>query len=42
MSEMINNREQETNNNSERQAILKQIFEDLQNGKNVDEVKSLF
>jgi DUF438 domain-containing protein len=42
MSEIINNREQETNNNFERQAILKQIFEDLQNGKNVDEVKAHF
>lgn len=42
MSEIINNRELETNNNTERQAILKQIFEDLQNGKNVDEVKAYF
>lgn len=42
MSELINNREQLTNNPSNRQAILKQIFKDLHDGKNVKEVKAHF
>jgi uncharacterized protein len=42
MSELINNREQLTNNPSKRQAILKQIFKDLHDGKNVNEVKAHF
>jgi uncharacterized protein len=42
MSEIINNREQLTNNPSKRQAILKQIFKDLHDGKNVAEVKAHF
>ncbi|NWQ44694.1 DUF438 domain-containing protein [Bacillus sp. EB106-08-02-XG196] len=42
MSELINNREQLTNNPSKRQAILKQIFKDLHDGKNVKEVKAHF
>ncbi|WP_416825141.1 DUF438 domain-containing protein [Ectobacillus polymachus] len=42
MSEIINNREQESINKSERQAILKRIIKDLHNGKSVEEVKSQF
>lgn len=42
MSEIINNREQLTTNNTERKEILKQIFKDLHNGKNIDEVKAHF
>ena len=42
MSELINNREQLTNNPSKRQTILKQIFKDLHDGKNVNEVKAHF
>jgi uncharacterized protein len=42
MSEMINNREQQTLNNTERQDMLKKIIKDLHNGKNVDEVKAEF
>jgi uncharacterized protein len=42
MSEIINNREQETYIDSKRQAILKQIFIDLHNGRNRDEVKAHF
>jgi uncharacterized protein len=42
MSEFINNREQETYINSERLAVLKQIFIDLHNGRNKDEVKAHF
>jgi DUF438 domain-containing protein len=42
MSELINNREQITNNPSKRQTILKQIFKDLHDGKNVNEVKAHF
>lgn len=42
MSEMINNREQGTVNNSERLMILKQIFKDLYDGKNTEEVKAHF
>jgi DUF438 domain-containing protein len=40
MSEIINNREQMTSQNTDRQSILKQIFTDLHNGRNVDEVKA--
>lgn len=42
MSEIINNREQLTNNPNKRQVILKQIFKDLHDGKNVAEVKAHF
>ena len=42
MSEIINNREQLTNNPSKHQVILKQIFKDLHDGKNVAEVKAHF
>jgi uncharacterized protein len=42
MSELINNREKLTNNPNKRQAILKQIFKDLHDGKNVAEVKAHF
>jgi uncharacterized protein len=42
MSELINNREQLTNNPNKRKAILKQIFKDLHDGKNVNEVKAHF
>jgi DUF438 domain-containing protein len=42
MSEIINNREQLTSQNTDRQSILKQIFTDLHNGRNVDEVKAHF
>lgn len=44
MSEMINNREQDIYGKvqPERLALLKQIFSDLQNGKDVDEVKADF
>ncbi|MCF6094643.1 DUF438 domain-containing protein [Microaerobacter geothermalis] len=42
MSEMINNREQHIHQNSERQEKLKEIFLELYNGKNVDEVKARF
>ncbi|MEH7180278.1 DUF438 domain-containing protein [Neobacillus vireti] len=42
MSEFINNRELRSNNPNKRQAILKQIFEDLHAGKNVAEVKAHF
>lgn len=42
MSEIINNREQENSHKTERVVLLKQIFEDLQGGKNVDEVKARF
>jgi DUF438 domain-containing protein len=42
MSEIINNREQETNKKTERQEILNQIFIDLHNGKNIDEIKAHF
>lgn len=42
MSEMINNREVQVLENSERQAILKKIIKDLHNGKSVDEVKAEF
>ncbi len=39
MSEFINNREQQPIKNTERLEILKQIFTDLHNGRNIDEVK---
>ncbi|SDN44994.1 DUF438 domain-containing protein [Bacillus sp. OK048] len=42
MSEIINNREQLTNTSNKRQAILKQIFKDLHDGKSVTEVKAHF
>jgi uncharacterized protein len=42
MSEIINNREQESVNNTKRLTILKQLFIDLHNGKNVNEVKAHF
>ncbi len=42
MSEIINNREIHAINNPERLTILKQIFKDLHNGKNLQEVKAHF
>jgi DUF438 domain-containing protein len=42
MSEIINNREQQSLSNTERQEILKKIIKDLHNGKSVDEVKAQF
>lgn len=42
MSEMINNRETQGLENTERQAMLKKIIKDLHNGKSVDEVKAEF
>jgi len=42
MSEIINNREQRTISNTERQTILKEIIKDLHNGKSVEEVKARF
>lgn len=39
---MINNRELQTMENSERMTTLKQIFKDLYNGKSVEEVKAFF
>ncbi|TCJ03405.1 DUF438 domain-containing protein [Cytobacillus praedii] len=42
MSEFINNREQPSNNHTERLTVLRQIFKDLYNGKNVKEVKAHF
>ncbi|MBT2740862.1 DUF438 domain-containing protein [Bacillus sp. ISL-77] len=42
MSEFINNREQLTSENTERVDILKQLFMDLHNGRNLDEVKAHF
>ena len=42
MSEMINNREQHIPQNMERLSLLRTIFMDLYNGKNVDEVKAHF
>ncbi|MFJ5760716.1 DUF438 domain-containing protein [Neobacillus sp. NPDC093182] len=42
MSEIINNREQQTTTKNKRQEILKQIFKDLHDGKNVKEVKAHF
>ena len=42
MSEFINNREQPPSQKTDRQSILKLIFTDLHNGRNVDEVKAHF
>lgn len=42
MSEIINNREQHTLANIERHKVLQQIFIDLRNGKNIEEVKAHF
>ncbi|WP_147533404.1 DUF438 domain-containing protein [Bacillus marasmi] len=42
MSEMINNRETQVLENTERQAMLKKIIKDLHNGKSVEEVKAEF
>ncbi|WML26115.1 DUF438 domain-containing protein [Neobacillus sp. OS1-33] len=42
MSEFINNREQLISENTERLSILKQLFVDLHNGRNLDEVKAHF
>ncbi|MEH7084955.1 DUF438 domain-containing protein [Neobacillus drentensis] len=42
MSEIINNREQQTKSNTERLNILKQLFVDLHQGRNLDEVKAHF
>ena len=42
MSEIINNREQESISQSERQTVLKEIIKDLHNGKSVEEVKARF
>lgn len=42
MSELINNREHIDTNKTERLEILEQIFIDLHNGKNVEEVKAEF
>ncbi|MEH7222770.1 DUF438 domain-containing protein [Bacillus sp. JJ1566] len=40
MSELINNREQNKMSDIEREAIIKQSFKDLHNGKSVEEIKS--
>lgn len=42
MSELINNREVPTVDQPRRHAMLKQIFKDLRDGKNIDEVKAHF
>lgn len=42
MSEIINNREQLISKNTERLVILKNLFIDLHNGRNLDEVKAHF
>lgn len=42
MSEMINNREVQVLENTDRQTILKKIIKDLHNGKSVEEVKAEF
>ncbi|MCQ6277650.1 DUF438 domain-containing protein [Bacillus sp. EB600] len=42
MSEIINNREQFTINSPERLEMLRKIFKDLHNGKNVHEVRAHF
>ena len=42
MSEIINNREQLAKSNTERFSILKQLFVDLHQGRNLDEVKAHF
>ncbi|MDR4889518.1 DUF438 domain-containing protein [Fredinandcohnia sp. QZ13] len=40
MSELINNREQHKMSDQEREALIKQSFKDLHNGKSVEEIKS--
>ncbi|MCC3355849.1 DUF438 domain-containing protein [Bacillus sp. REN16] len=40
MSELINNREQNKISDSDREAIIKQSFKDLHNGKSVEEIKA--
>lgn len=42
MSELINNREYQTIQNPDRMKALKQIFVDLQNGRNIEEIKAHF
>ncbi|MFT9597393.1 DUF438 domain-containing protein, partial [Mesobacillus sp.] len=42
MSEMINNRELKAMDPAKRKATLKQLFKDLHDGKNVNEVKAHF
>lgn len=42
MSEFINNREQHSTNHTDRLTILRQLFKDLYNGKNIKEVKAHF
>ncbi|OIJ12254.1 PAS domain S-box protein [Anaerobacillus arseniciselenatis] len=42
MSEMINNREKQTADKSERQQELKEIIKQLHDGKSIDEVKARF
>jgi uncharacterized protein len=42
MSELINNREQQTLNKTERQEILKEIIKDLHMGRSVEEVRDEF
>jgi uncharacterized protein len=42
MSEIINNRKQHTINNPERLEILRNIFKELHNGRNIHEVKAHF
>jgi DUF438 domain-containing protein len=42
MSEIINNREQQNSINTERLQVLRQIFTDLHNARNVEEVKAHF
>jgi uncharacterized protein len=42
MSEIINNREKVVLNRSERQVILKNIIQDIQNGKSIADVKAQF
>ncbi|MDP4105447.1 MAG: DUF438 domain-containing protein [Bacillota bacterium] len=42
MSEIINNREQHAINNPERREKLRNIFKDLHNGRNIQEVKAHF
>jgi DUF438 domain-containing protein len=42
MSEIINNREQHSINNPERREKLRNIFKDLHNGRNIQEVKAHF
>lgn len=42
MSEIINNREQHSFINTDRQTVLKKIFKDLHDGRNIEEVKAHF